>query len=171
MTAATVTPATAAERSILEALAQFYVYDFSELEPPGSDALDFEAHGAFGPLPHLAEYWTDPDRHPQLIRLGDKLAGFALINTHSHRGGQVERNMAEFFVARKFRRQGVASEAVRQILALCPGRWEVAVAARNTAALVFWPRAIAAAGVTDLTRLEGDGVHWRGPIWTFVAGP
>jgi hypothetical protein len=44
------------------------------------------------------------------------------------------------------------------------------VVERNTAAKAFWPRAIAAApNVTDLVRLEGDGEHWRGPIWTFQA--
>jgi predicted acetyltransferase len=166
-----VAPAAAAERPLVEGLARFYIYDFSELEPAGSDALDFDAQGSLGPLPHMADYWRDPDRHPLLIRVGDKLAGFALINSHSHRGGQVERNMAEFFVARKFRRHGVASEAVRQVLALYPGRWEVAVAERNAAAKAFWPRAIAAAGVTGLTEVAGDGRHWRGPIWCFDTAP
>jgi predicted acetyltransferase len=82
----------------------------------------------------------------------------------------VERNMGEFFVLRKYRRRGVASEAVRQVLAAYPGRWEVAVVARNAAAQSFWPRAIAAApNVSELERREGDGEHWRGPIWTFLA--
>ncbi len=97
--------------------------------------------------------------------------GFALLNQHSHRdGGHVDRNMAEFFVARKHRRHGVASEAVRLVLAAYPGRWEVAVVARNAHAQDFWPRAIAAApNVSDLVRHEGDGEHWRGPIWGFLA--
>lgn len=162
-----VSPATAEERPLLERLAQFYIYDFSELEPAQSDELDFDARGGYDAEPLIADYWSDPDRHPLLIRVGDKIAGFALINTHSHRGGRVERNMAEFFVARKFRRRGVAREAVRQILALYPGRWEVAAAERNATAKAFWPGAIAAAGVSGLTRVEGDGAHWRGPIWIF----
>jgi predicted acetyltransferase len=165
-----VNPALVSERPTIEGLAQFYLYDFSEMEPADSDEFDFDERGSYGPHFPPADYWTDAERHPLLIRLGEKLAGFALINTHSHRGGRVERNMAEFFVARKFRRRGVASEAVRQILALYPGRWEVAVAERNLAAKAFWPRAIAAAGVFGLTRLEGDGEHWRGPIWTFQVG-
>ena len=36
-------------------------------------------------------------------------------------------------------------EAVRQILAAYPGRWETAVVERNLAAEAFWPKAIAAA--------------------------
>jgi predicted acetyltransferase len=58
---------------------------------------------------------------------------------------------------------------VRQVLALHPGRWKVAVVARNIAARTFWPRAIAAAGARDLERLDRDDEHWKGPIWTFEA--
>jgi predicted acetyltransferase len=163
-----VTPATAAERPLIEGLFQFYSYDFSEMEPPGSSDFEFNDEGQFDPYTFMEDYWREPDRWPLLIRLDRRLAGFALVNTHSHHGGRVERNMAEFFVARKYRRGGVASEAVRQILGRYPGRWEVAVVERNTTALAFWPKAIAATpGVWDLTRNEGDGVHWRGPIWTF----
>jgi predicted acetyltransferase len=167
-----VQPAGAEERGLIEGMLQFYFYDFSEMEPADSDDMEFNADGAFGPYVHMAEYWSEASRHPLMIRVGERPVGFALLNNHSHRNGEiVERNMAEFFVARKHRRGGVATEAVRQILALYPGRWEIAVVERNAAAKAFWPRAIAAApNVTALTRHEGDGDHWRGPIWSFVAG-
>jgi predicted acetyltransferase len=166
--------AAAAERTLIEGLTRFYIYDFSELEPADSDAFDFSDHGDYDPLPYLEAYWREPGRHPLVIRLGEKVVGFALINGHSHQGGVVERNMAEFFVARKYRRHGVATGAVHQILATYPGQWEVAVAQRNLAARVFWPRAIASApGVSALRQVEGDPLHWRGPIWCFhaVGGP
>jgi predicted acetyltransferase len=167
----TASAAAAAERPLIAGLFQFYVYDFSELEPAGSTQLDVNAEGRFDAYPHLDDYWSHEDRWPLLIRVGDQLAGFALINRLSHQGGQVERNMAEFFVMRKYRRGGVGAEALRQILRLYPGQWEVAVMERNAAAKRFWPRAIAAApNVADLARLEGDGQHWRGPIWRFRAG-
>ena len=164
-----VTPASAAERVLIEGLMQLYTYDFSELEPPGSAAFDVDSAGRFEVYPYLDDYWRDADRWPLLIRVGEHPAGFALVNTHSHRdGGHIERNMGEFFVLRKYRRGGVGAEAVRQILGRHPGQWEVAVVERNLGAKVFWPRAIAAApGVSSLTRIEGDGEHWRGPIWTF----
>lgn len=169
----TVIPAPVADRPLIESLFQFYIYDFSEMEPPGSTAFELDEAGRFGPYPGLDDYWNTEGFHPLLIRVDGHPAGFALVNTHSHRdGGEVERNMGEFFVARKHRRAGVATRAVRQVLGLYPGRWEVAVVERNTAAKSFWPRAIAAApGVTGLTRTEGDGDHWRGPIWRFHAGP
>lgn len=165
-----VIPASLGHKRLLENLFQFYAYDFSELEPPGSREFGFDAEGRFEPYPYMDAYWSEPDRWPLLIRADGEVAGFALINTYSHRGGSVERNMGEFWVARKHRRGGVGIEALRQILALHPGRWEVAVAERNTAAQAFWPRALAAApGVRDIERLEGDGEHWTGPIWTFLA--
>lgn len=171
MTSVNVTPAQVSERPLLERLLQFYLYDFSELEAVDSDALDFDECGGYGPTLPPAEYWTDPDWHACLIRFGEKIAGFAFVNTRSQLGDRAQHNMAEFFVARKFRRRGVASEAVRQVLALYPGRWEVAVKEWNIAAKAFWPRAVSAAGVADLARFEGDGARWRGPIWTFSAAP
>jgi predicted acetyltransferase len=158
------------ERRLIDGLMQFYQYDFSELEPEGSGDFELGEEGRFQPYASLEHYWREEGRIPLLIRVGGKPAGFALINAHSHLGGAVERNMAEFFVARKHRRRRVATEAVRQILAAYPGRWEVAVLARNPNAQAFWPRAIAAApNVSGLTRHEGDGQHWTGPIWSFVA--
>lgn len=162
-----VTLAPPSERALLEGLLQFYVYDFSEQETAQSDALDFDEHGRFGTFQPPEAYWTDPEWRAFVIRLGEKVAGFAFVNTRSHRGGQVQHNMAEFFVARKFRRHGVATEAVRQVLTSLPGDWEVAIKETNTAAKAFWPGAIAAAGVTDQVAVEGDGEQWRGPIWVF----
>lgn len=61
-------------------------------------------------------------------------------------------------------------EAVRQILAAYPGRWETAVVERELAAKAFWPKAIAAApNVSEIVRHEGDGARWTGPIWSFLA--
>jgi predicted acetyltransferase len=156
------------ERRLIDGLTQFYIYDFSEMEPPRSKDMEFGDRGCYPPLAGLDRYWFVEGFRPLLIHVEERLAGFALINTHSRRGEMVENNMAEFFVARKHRRRGVATQAVRLILAQYPGRWEIAVAERNVAAKVFWPRAISAVpNVSRLVRLEGDGRHWRGPIWSF----
>jgi predicted acetyltransferase len=156
------------ERTSIERLSQFYIYDFSEMEPAGSNEMEFDEQGSYPSLPEIDSYWRVEGFRPLLIRVKDRLAGFALINTRSRHSGRVDHNMAEFFVARKHRRRGVAAEAVRQILALYSGHWEIAVAARNVAARAFWPCAIGAApNVSELIQIEGDGEHWRGPIWSF----
>lgn len=160
------------ERPLIENLSQFYIYDFSEMETTGSRQMEFGDHGFYPPLPDIDCYCRIEGFRPLLIYVRERLAGFILINTRSHRGGRVEHNMAEFFVARKHRRRGVATEAIRQILLLYPGHREVAVAERNAAAEAFWPHAITAApNICRLVRFEGDGEHWRGPIWSFRTVP
>jgi predicted acetyltransferase len=166
-----VAPARAIDRPLIAGLAQFYVYDFSEIVPASEAGWAITEAGTFGEIPHFDKYWTDEGRHVLLIRWQGEPAGFALLNTHSHLGGTVERNMGEFFIARRYRTRGIAQEAVAQVLAMFPGRWEVAVGAYNQRALAFWPKAIVAApNVTGLTRREGDGTHWTGPVWCFAAG-
>jgi predicted acetyltransferase len=164
--------AAASERPLLEGLFQFYAYDFSEMEPSASAAFEVDAAGRFASYPHMAEYWSAADRWPLLIQMHAQAVGFALVNTVSHRGGSIERNMAEFFVVRKHRRRGVAAAALSEILRLYPGRWEIAAAERNTVAKAFWAKAIATApNVSDIRVVEGDGHHWHGPIWCFQAVP
>jgi len=164
--------ASEAERPLIEGLLQFYVYDFSDMRPADPDDFAFDGRGGYPTqFFQMGDYWRLEGYHPLVIRVAGHVAGFALVNTISHRGGLAERNMGEFFVARLYRRRGVAAEAARQILSVYPGRWEVAVAERNIAARAFWPRAIAAAGVHDLEKVDGDGEHWRGPIWTFAVSP
>lgn len=166
-----VVPATESDRTLILGLVQFYVYDFSEMEPADSAAFEVNAHGLFDGAEQFGSYWQDPRRWPLLIKRGGAPIGFALLNTHSHLGETVDRNMGEFFVMRKHRGDGVAAEAVRQVLAAHPGEWEVAVAERNVRAKAFWPRAIAAAAnVSRIRALDGDGIRWRGPIWRFRAG-
>lgn len=161
----------AADRALIDGLFQLYIYDFSEMSPITDTDFFFGPDGRFGDLPNIDGYWRDDRAVALVIRYEGRAAGFVLINSQSHRDdGFVERNMGEFFVARQFRHRGVAEEALRQVLEAYPGRWEAAVLERNAVAKSFWPRAIAAApNVSGLERVEGDGVHWTGPIWCFIA--
>jgi len=160
------------ERRLIESLIEFYIYEFLEMEPPCSIRREFVGQDCYPPFANLHRYWRIEGFHPLLVRVEGRLAGFALINTRSRCGGKVELNMAEFFIAREHRGCGVATAAVRLILAQYPGRWEVAVAEHNVAAKMFWPRALAAApNVSRFVRLEGDGKRWRGPIWSVRTAP
>ena len=164
----TVRMAGGSERRLIESLIQFYIYEFVRVEPPCSIHMEFGDQDCYPPFADLDRYWRFEGFHPLLIRVEERLAGFALINSHSRRGEKIQLNMAEFFIAREHRGRGVATEAVRLILAQYPGRWEIAVAERNVAAKAFWPRAIGAApNVSQLVQLEGNGELWRGPIWSF----
>ena len=160
--------ASAAERPLVEGLFQFYVYDFSEMSAPDSPDFPIGPDGRFGAYPYMESYWRETAHIPLVIRLDGEPAGFALINDHSPTGGALDRNMAEFFIVRRYRRGGVGSAAVRAILNSHPGRWQVAIAERNVGAKAFWPRAVGAIpGVEGLTAVQGDGVRWTGPILSF----
>jgi predicted acetyltransferase len=159
-------PGTAAERIALEQLIQFYVYDFAEFLPP-ERRVNLLEDGRFPPLPNVDEYWTQADRSVWFLRAEGALCGFALLNRHSHSGLPVDFNVGEYFVARPYRRTGIGTYAIVQLLKEHLGVWEIAIGARNLPAQSFWPRAIAGVQVTDLERLQGDGVQWTGPILRF----
>lgn len=164
-----ITQAAPHERAILENLMQLYVHDFSEQwfdRPQGELGPD----GLFDPYP-FDPYWREEDHIPLLIRRDGKLAGFALIDAHSHAGQTVDRNVAEFFVVRKHRRGGVGRTAAQAIFSLYPGVWEAAVARRNVGALAFWRRAVAEhPDVSEVSEVDIDSDAWMGPVLRFRIG-
>jgi predicted acetyltransferase len=154
------------ERTALANLMQLYIHDFSE-HWAGTANGELQTDGRFADYP-LDPYWLDPDRIPLLFRRGGALAGFALINAVSHSGRTADRNMAEFFIARKHRRSGAGTAAAQEIFGRYPGQWEVAVARRNIGALAFWRNAIErhpqAQGIEESDITTND---WNGPIIRF----
>lgn len=160
-----------AQEHVIQNLMQLYVHDFSE---QWSDTKRGELgdDGLFPEYPHLESYWREDNRVPLLIKRGGNLAGFALINEHSHSGLPVDRNMAEFFIARKHRRGGVGSTAAHMIFDRYPGLWEAAVARRNVGALAFWRNAIRQhPAAHDIEENDVDTAEWKGPILRFRVGP
>lgn len=125
-----VIPASLEEQPILENLLQLYAHDFSEFQ-----ALDLGPDGRFE-YRDLPLYWTDPNRHPFLVKLDRKLAGFVLVNRPA------AWDMAEFFIVRGYRRRGIGAEVAHQVWKRFPGPWEVRVMDSNQPALRFWERAI-----------------------------
>jgi predicted acetyltransferase len=125
-----VEPVALADKEVLRRLIEFYVYDYSEYM-----GWDVDAHGIFG-YQYVDHYWTDADRHPFFIRVDGRLAGFAMVRSGT------PHDMAEFFVMRKYRRAGVATEAARTVFARFPGAWQVRQLPENGAATTFWRSAI-----------------------------
>jgi predicted acetyltransferase len=99
------------------------------------------------------------------VRCDDCLAGFVLVNDRGHSGEPIDRNMAEFFILRKYRRHGVGRAAAERIFTQHPGQWEVAVARKNVAALSFWRTAITRA--SHARELDVNTAEWNGPILRF----
>jgi len=115
-------------------LVQLYLYDL------GGHHWNVEANGSFGSPAWHRYFWRRRGRRHFVIRVGGKLAGFALISDHAHFAGKDVREINDFFVLRKYRDRGVGTYAARMLLARFPGRWEVSEITWNVAARRFWRR-------------------------------
>ena len=147
-------PASPGQEPILANLLQLYMHDFSELLD-----LEVEADGRFV-YPHLPLYWREPGRYPFLVLVQGNLAGFVLVKTGSEWD---VRDMAEFFVMRRYRRLGIGTRVAHKVWRRLPGRWEVRVMQANVAAGQFWAQAISSfTGLPAVAaRVEHDGEIWQ----------
>lgn len=157
------------EAATLDRLLQLYLHDFSAFAPFKSPYGELADDGLFS-YPHLGTYWSEPRREPLLVRVSIHLAGFVLINDWSASGRPVDFAIAEFFIARKYRRRGFGTEVARQVIAARPGQWEVSVLADNKPAVAFWHRSLPAIHSGAIEVIEGDGQRWSGPIFRFNSG-
>jgi len=157
-----ITPATITERPILRNLMELYQYDFSEF-----DGADLSPLGYYD-YPYLDHYWVDPERMPFLVRVDGNLAGFALVARYNYLTGQKDNwVMAEFFVLRKYRCQGVGEYVARYIFDQFPGEWQVGQIAENQAAAAFWRKIITRYTRENFREHHLDNDNWRGPVQIF----
>jgi predicted acetyltransferase len=160
---AVLAPAERHELPVLANLFQYYHYDFAEIlggHPVGDD-------GRFG-VPALEPYWTDPWRHPFLLRVDGHPAGFALVHRRSRLTGDPDTwDVAEFFVMRPYRRRGVGAQAAVDLFDRFRGRWEVRQIRANAAATSFWRRVIGQYTGGRYTEELLDDDRWRGPVQRF----
>jgi predicted acetyltransferase len=147
-----------AQAPILANLLELYAHDFSEFHDvaPGPD-------GRFG-YPRLPLYWSEPGRHPFLVRIDHNPAGFVLVKRGSDlTGNQAAYDITEFFVMRRYRRRGMGTRIAHEVWKRFPGPWEVRVMPSNTSACQFWARAIAAftGEQTQPVRLHKGNDDWH----------
>jgi predicted acetyltransferase len=155
-----VLPALIHDKSIIQRMMELYQYDFSEFAN-----TDLDEHGYFG-YSYLDYYWVESNRYPFLVRVDDKLAGFALVN-QSTCLLKSQYALAEFFILRKYRKQGIGRQVAFEILDLFPGRWEIYQAHTNLIAKQFWQNVLEAytSGNYTETIMEDNG--WAGIMRCF----
>lgn len=154
------------ENSILSNLLQYYLFEFSPISN-----LELDDAGLFS-YPYLDHYWTEPDRFPFLVRVHGELAGFALLRRGTYFSYQLDSDqsgmmIAEFFVMKGYRRQGVGTQVALDLFSLFPGRWEIAQEPRNHAGQAFWRRLISEYCGGEFTEFVLDNASWRGPVQVF----
>jgi predicted acetyltransferase len=158
-------PVTGLTRPVVERLWQLYRHDLSEFRGSLPDAS-----GAFHTRTLDPFLEGDDDRRAHIF-LRDGPVGFALV----HRATSEPRLMAEFFVVRAARRQGLGRAAVDGLLELYPGAWEIPFQEENAAAARFWRRVaaeVAVDGVHEEHRPVPGKSHIPPDVWlTFAVGP
>ena len=90
------------------------------------------------PYPDFDLYWSEPNsRWPFWLNVDNTRAGFALVD---HDAGSMR--MAEFFVARPYRRRRVGQSAARRLIARFPGQWRITQRESNGPGIAFWHRVL-----------------------------
>src|SRR3954447_11431382 len=123
-------------KNVITNLMQFYIYDFSPYVN-----YDVEADGLFKPYPNLEDYWKESDnKFPYIIKKDEKYVGFVLVRRiHSIKD---HFSIAEFFIMKKYRRQGIGKAVAIRIFDLHRGQWEVHQRENNKPAQEFWYKII-----------------------------
>lgn len=70
--------------------------------------------------------------------------------------------MAEFFIARHYRRRGIGTQTAHEIWQRFPGAWQIRVMHGNDAARRFWVHAVTAfvGDAFNSSRFEKEGKDW-----------
>jgi len=152
------------DKTILRNLMELYAYDFSEF-----DHGDVDAHGLFG-YSRLDHYWTEPGRYPFIVRVESKLAGLVLVRTLDDSNTSITRSIAEFFILKKYRHQGIGRVAVQRIFDMFPGQWSVAQVENNHPAQAFWRKVISEYTQGDFQEIWLNNEEWKGPSRNLAQG-
>ena len=62
--------------------------------------------------------------------------------------------MSEFFVMKKYRRQGIGKKAAIEVLQMHPGKWELTIHPNNPVSHKFWKSVIAQVSDTEIRIVE-----------------
>ena len=104
--------------------------------------------------------------------MDSRLAGFVLVKEGSlyldnPADNDIPMQVAEYFILRKYRRQGLGTQVAWKIFDRFPGRWEIAEIVENTSAQVFWRKIIGQYTNGQFSELLLNNEHWHGPVQIF----
>ena len=131
------------DRVWIESIYRDYLNDLSPLGTGFFPALREIGHRE---PDQLASWFADSSAHLLTILKEEQPVGFAMVRTGptvTDRGA-VDYSMAEFFIARPWRRRGIGQEGVRLIFDRFSGRWHIMEYLRNPQAVAFWRRVVSA---------------------------
>lgn len=132
--------ATLDDYPIIQNMARFYVYELSRDCGFISDDWALPSDGLYESF-DFKNYFEEPTRKAFLIKVGNELAGFVLLNQAGIYPDTVW-NMGEFFITAKFQGKGLGFLVSSELWNMYPGLWEVSVIPENKPALNFWRKTI-----------------------------
>ena len=147
------------DRPVLSRLLELYQYDMSEYWPQ-----HLNEHGEYGFA--VDRYLRNPRLKAYLFLVDGHYAGFGLVDPDV----SLPENdfwMGQFFVMRRYRRNGVGSLGARFIFDQFRGRWEVGQMPLNLPARAFWRKTIDAYTGGDFVEHELHDERWDGFLQCF----
>lgn len=154
--------ATANQEPILANLLELMAYEHTE-----QWKFDIGDNGFYG-YEDLPLFWTDPNRYPYLIYVNDKIAGLVMVQKGSPISDDKDIwDIAEFFIMKKYKKQGIGTFVTQKIWSQFKGRWQVRVLVENKIASAFWLQAIKQFSSTPPThtvkhiQAEGWSADWN----------
>lgn len=115
---------------------------------------------------YLDSYWNKPNRFPFFIKANEKKVGFVLINDYNLLIKE-GKNIAEFYIKKEFRKNGIGKEASKQIFNLFPEKWEIRQIIENPQAHNYWLKTILEFTKNSFTEEFVKNDKWHGWIQTF----
>ena len=121
---------------VLRNLFEHYLHDMAEW-------FQFD-YGPEGSYSYATEAYWDHGVEAYFAYAGEIPIGFGLVGSAAAFTGDADaKDLDEFFVARRYRRNGLGRELAHHLWNAYPGRWLVRVFQGNLPALPFWRGAIA----------------------------
>lgn len=146
-------PVTLDQKELLRKMLKVYEQELTGEDDPG----DYK---------YLDSYWEKENRKPYFIKVNKTISGFALVNRHTliQKEGY---NLAEFYIRKEFRNQGIGKKAAYKLFDMFPGKWEIREMNSNPKAQAFWNKVIAAYTKTHFEEVWLNDSNWRGTVQTF----
>ena len=106
---------------------------------------------------YLPLYFSESDRQAYFIYNDNTMVGFTLINKHSWTNEETDNCIAEFTIFPMFRKHRYAMEAVKELIRLRPGTWQLKYSKDNKIGTAFWKK-VAEIYKGEETELTGNEI-------------
>ncbi|MBG9771895.1 acetyltransferase [Brevibacillus laterosporus] len=135
-------PVTSRDKNIIFNLMPLYLHDLSSY----TNDLIIDQQGRFA-YNNLELYWERDALNPYLIKSGEAIVGFLLLNKPPFAPMGTDFYVNELFILNYYRRKGFAKKALKQCFTDNPGNYMVVQMIKNQPAILFWHQLYAEEGI------------------------